>query len=159
MLCLSEPETINIAVRQLKIRSEIIQIHWVLALPRQTGSQCAILSVVKISIPKSNHKGCGDPSLSDLWFRFATVLPWRSMRNFLTDECWLMVMPIVFVYPKGLQNSAQTWVFNPRLLLRVPFTMQVIKDADSIHFTNNCWIGGPIHSTVCLSMIMTRATT
>ena len=117
-----------------------------------------LLSAFHDSIPEFNHKGYGDPSLSDLWFRFANCIAKEVYEEF--PDRWVLTNGYAnrVRLPEGIAEFSPNLVFNPRLLLRVSFIMRVIKDADSIHFTNNCWIGGPIHSTVCLSMIMTRAT-
>ena len=57
-------------------------------MPRQTGSQCAILSVVKISIPEFNHKSYGDPRLSDLWCRFANCIAMEVYEEF--PDRWVL---------------------------------------------------------------------
>ena len=158
MLCLSEPETVNIAVKTIKdtFRDNLDTLSFGFAPPdRFPMCYC---QRCHDSIPEFNHKGYGDPSLSDLWFRFANCIAKEVYEEF--PDRWVLTNGYAnrVRLPEGIAEFSPNLVFNPRLLLRVPFIMRVIKDADSIHFTNNCWIGGPIHSTVCLSMIMARAT-
>ena len=74
MLCLSEPETVNIAVKTIKdtFRDNPDTLSFGFAPP--DGFPMCYCQHCQDSIPEFNHKGYGDPSLSDLWFRFANYI-------------------------------------------------------------------------------------
>ncbi|HIB88288.1 TPA: DUF4838 domain-containing protein [Candidatus Poribacteria bacterium] len=88
MLCLSEPETVNISVKTIKdtFRDNPDTLSFGFAPP--DGFPMCYCQRCQDSIPEFNHKGYGDPSLSDLWFRFANCIAQEVYKEF--PDRWVL---------------------------------------------------------------------
>ena len=82
MLCLSEPEAVKIAVQTIKdtFRGNPDTLSFGFAPP--DGFPTCYCQRCQDNIPGFNHKGYGDPSLSDLWFRFANHIATEVYKEF-----------------------------------------------------------------------------
>jgi hypothetical protein len=71
MLCLSEPETVRIAVNTVKAAFHDNPERHSFAFAPPDGFPVCYCEPCQAAIPGFTGKGYGDPSLSDSWFRFA----------------------------------------------------------------------------------------
>ncbi|MFH1738615.1 MAG: DUF4838 domain-containing protein [bacterium] len=130
MLCLSEPETIEIAVKTIleTFRNDPDALTFGFAPP--DGFPMCHCKQCQKDIPGFTGKGYGDPSLSDAWFRFANKIAEEVYKEFphrwlLTNGYANRVRP-----PEGIEK------FSPNLGIQ-----SAIIAACSIHRIGDpkCW--------------------
>jgi hypothetical protein len=130
MLCLSEPEAVEIAVQNIleTFRSDPDALGFGFAPP--DGFPICHCKPCQRRLPRFTGKGYGDPSLSDLWFSFAERVATEIRKEF--PERWLLT--------NGYANRVRPPESVERLSPNLGLQLAVIA-ACSIHRIGDpkCW--------------------